>query len=101
MIYVTCNDQEEAKTIASSLLENGLIACANILANHTAVYKWDGKVNTDAETGMLLKTQSDLYDAVEKHILEQHSYDTPCIVKIPLDGGHTPFLDWVKQQTDT
>lgn len=41
LIYVTCEGQTEAERIAGALLEKQLIACANIMAPHTAVYMWE------------------------------------------------------------
>lgn len=99
IIYVTCEDQEEAQRIASALLEKNLIACANIFAPHTAVYRWEGKVEAEAETAMILKTRDALFDAVKEEILKLHSYDCPCIVSWPIEKGHKLFMDWIGEET--
>ena len=46
-IYVTTGDQEEATNIAQILVEERLVACANILGSTTAIYLWEGKVVRD------------------------------------------------------
>lgn len=94
-VYVTCASQDEARKIAGALVERKLIACANIMAPHTAVYRWDGQVQTGPETAMVLKTGTDRFEAVKKEICALHSYDCPCILALPVSAGHEPFLQWI------
>ena len=99
IIYVTCSDQDEAGCIAEALLERGLIACANIMAPHKAVYRWEGKTEHSDETAMILKTKNAHFDAVKDVIASMHSYDCPCIVSWPIEKGHEPFMTWIEDQT--
>lgn len=99
MIYVTCADKSEAERIAKTLLEKRLIACANIMAPHTAIYMWEDKPAQDEEVAMLLKTRTELFEEIRDDICALHSYDCPCIVSWPIETGHKPFLDWIGQET--
>lgn len=99
LIYVTCSDQNEAKRLASHLLEEKLIACANIMAPHTAVFEWDDEICTEDETVVIFKTRQDLYQKLESEIVKHHSYDVPCIVALDIEKGHQPFLDWIEDAT--
>ena len=99
LAYVTCADAAEATRIAAALLDDGLIACANVLPAHTAVYRWDGAVRTEPETGMLLKTRGELLARLSARVAELHSYDVPCVVALPIVGGHAPFLAWLAAET--
>lgn len=94
-VYVTCADAAEAEKIAAHLIENGLAACANIMAPHRAVYRWEGKIENAAETAMILKTTPELFDEVRQAILARHSYACPCIVGWAADKGHPAFLEWI------
>jgi periplasmic divalent cation tolerance protein len=98
-LYVTCPDREEAGKIASALVEQRLVACANIMAPHEAVYQWKGKVESATEIAIVMKTRSDLFEDVKEAILKLHSYETPCIVALPIEKGHAPFLRWVEEET--
>ncbi len=95
LVYVTCSSQDEARILATRLLQENLVACANILPPHTAVYEWNGKTEMEEETAMLLKSTSDLYDKLENAIRSNHSYDVPCIIQIPIEKGYKPFVDWI------
>lgn len=96
LIYCTCSDHKEAEHIAKTLVEEKLIACANILSPHTAIYHWQGELQNTAEVGMLMKTSATLFDQVSKRITSLHSYDTCCIIKLNADDCNAPYLNWVQ-----
>jgi len=96
MLYVTCTDQDEAMKIARALVDERLAACANILAPHTAVYRWQGEVESGPETAMLVKTSSDKTAQATERIKRLHSYDLPCVVAWPVADGNPDFLTWVQ-----
>lgn len=99
-LYVTCSDGEEAERIARDLVERRMIACANIMAPHKAVYRDGGRIEAGPETGMLLKTRGELTLHVAERIKSIHSYETPCVVALPIQGGSAEFLQWISAQTD-
>ena len=98
-VYVTCKDDNEARHIAGHLLQEKLIACANIMAPHQSIYEWDRKIEDGTETAMILKTTSENFDNLKEAVCKLHSYDCPCIVALPIEKGHEPFLQWIEAQT--
>ena len=58
-----------------------------------------GEVCEDEEAYLLLKTQKSMSEEVIKFVKENHPYDVPCIVSVPIDSGNPEFLKWVKDQT--
>ena len=98
LVYVTTKNQEEARKIARLLIQKRLIACANILSPIVSCYKWKGKYIEEKEVVLILKTQKDLFKTLKESLLEVHSYETPCIVFIPISKGHEPFLSWISSQ---
>ncbi len=99
LLYVTTPNAEEARHIARCLVQERLCACANIGASLLSVYEWKGKAQEDEEVQMVLKTQESRIDAATRRIRELHSYETPCVVALPLAGGDEEFLQWVVTQT--
>ena len=99
VLYVTCGGREEALKIGRALVEERLAACVNVLSPHTAVYRWEGKVQEDAETGLLLKTRRELIDRATARIKALHSYTVPCVVALPIVGGNPDFLAWIAAET--
>jgi periplasmic divalent cation tolerance protein len=95
MIYVIFKDQAQARNISQILVQERLVACANIFPAHESLYWWDGAVQNTAENAVIYKTRFDNFAAVRAKILELHSYECPCIVALPIEQGHEDFLKWV------
>ena len=96
LVYVVVKDKDEAINIASMAVKK-LAACGNILPEISSIYIWKDKLQNDNETLLILKSNIENYDTLEKLILEHHSYDTPCILKLPIQGGNINFLEWISK----
>jgi periplasmic divalent cation tolerance protein len=79
---VICNTSniENSKTIANKLVEHKLAACVNIIPKIHSIYEWEGKVLSEDESVMIIKTTDELLTKVEQEIIKSHSYDTPEII---------------------
>ena len=99
LVYITCPSREQAKTMASVLLQERLIACANIFDNGTSLYWWQGEMQEATEALCLCKTTKKCYPALEQRIKTLHPYEVPCIVALPLVEGFAPFLRWIAAET--
>jgi len=93
-VYVTTGSEDEARTIARTVVEEGLAACANIFPVYS-IYRWEGRVEDDTEFAMILKTTAGRFMELERRILAIHTYDVPCITRWDITGGHHPYLQWV------
>ena len=94
LLYVTFPDAGAAGAAARALLDAQLIACANILAPHTAVYRWEGTVQEGAEVAALLKTTRGRAQDAAARVAELHPYDTPAILTLDADAAPA-FAAWV------
>jgi periplasmic divalent cation tolerance protein len=94
LVLITCGNVEEARTIATSLLDNHLAAGAQLLPIDS-IYRWQGEVVEDAEVVILAKTRRDRFDAVRATVEETHSYEVPPIVMIEMVAANQPYLDWI------
>lgn len=99
LLYITAGSAEEAASIARDLLDDRLIACANIIDGAKSLYRWDGKIEQESEAVMIAKTREDLVEKVIERVRELHSYDCPCIVALPIVSGNPAFLDWIDEET--
>jgi len=103
LLYTTWPDEESAAGAASVLLEDGLIACANIFPAHQSVYRWDGEVRREPEHAALFKTAPERVEQVQARLAALHPYDEPCILALDVaKAGSSPgFLAWAAGQTMT
>ena len=97
-VYVTAADRAEARRIGRALVEEGLAACVNLLPGHTAIYRWQDKVEEGEEAAFLAKTTAGRFEALRARIRALHSYELPCILAVPAATGDAEFLDWVRGQ---
>jgi len=95
IVLTTTGSHEEAQRIAHHLVENQLAACVNIISRIESIYRWQGKVESNAEWLLLIKTTSEKFPNVRDAIRELHSYDLPECIAIAVDDGSAEYLDWI------
>ncbi|MDG9719272.1 divalent-cation tolerance protein CutA [Streptomyces sp. DH24] len=95
----TIDDEDRAKALARGAVENRLAACAHIDAPFTAVYRWQGQIETAQEWRVSYKTTTDRLAELEAWVTEKHSYDVPEWITLPVTGGSEAYLSWVVDET--
>ncbi|HWI57507.1 MAG TPA: divalent-cation tolerance protein CutA [Bacillota bacterium] len=95
LALVTAPDLKTARKLAKAALEPRLVACANLIPRLESHYWWQGKLESGAEVLMLLKTTRGRLAALEQVILEQHPYDTPEFIVVPIEQGNARYLEWI------
>src|SRR5262249_15185140 len=99
VVLTTANSQELANTIAGDLVRSAVAACVNIIPNISSVYKWKGEVCTDAEWLLIIKSRSELFEAVRERTKAQHSYEVPEVIALPILQGDAAYLQWLFDNT--
>lgn len=95
IMLTTLPDPEICEALARSLIEAGVAACVNCLPAGTSVFKWDGQVQTQAETVVLIKTTRESAAKVSRIVHNAHPYELPELLVVPVIGGSTQYLDWL------
>ncbi len=96
LLYITCADMDSAETYARVLLEEKLIACANVFPKMSSLY-WDqDEIKKTSETLLIVKTLKAQVPEVQKRLTSLHSYDTLCCIELGVDSVNSEFLSWVK-----
>jgi periplasmic divalent cation tolerance protein len=83
--------------LSHDLVGSGLAACVNILPGIKSVYTWEGVPQLDQEQQLLIKTTTDLVDALWEALQERHPYDVPEFLVIPVVDGSEDYLRWVER----
>jgi periplasmic divalent cation tolerance protein len=95
IVMVTTASKQEAEKIAQRLLDERLIACANIIGPVSSLFHWSGKTEHAEEYLIFMKSRKDLFEKLEKAVKALHSYEVPEILVIPIVGGSKAYLDWL------
>lgn len=95
LIWSTFADAAAAETAAGALLDEGLIACANILPVVRSIYVWNDERGESAEVGVLFKTDARVLDRAVARLAELHPYDTPAVVGWRIDAAAPATAAWL------
>ena len=98
MIIATAADRESAKSIARLLVEKQLAACVQMFPIES-VYFWQGKICEDNETALFIKSKTALFSKISAAIKENHAYEVPEIIQIPVTDGLPEYLAWIADCT--
>ena len=95
LVVLSTAPVEEAQTLARTLVEEGLVACVNLVPGVESIYTWRGEVRKDAEVLLLMKTTQSKFDSLEARFVGLHSYDVPELLALPVGRGLPAYLDWI------
>ena len=98
-VYVTASDRDEATRIGRVLVADRLAACANVIDGVRSLYRWEGEVRDDPEAVVILKSRTELMEALVGRVKELHSHDVPCVVSWPILDGNAEYLNWLAAET--
>ena len=98
-VFTTVSSSEEAKKISRGLVEKKLAYCVNTIPSIQSTYFWDEKLCVDEELLLIIKTKEEKFSMLKDWILENHRYDTPEVIALPITQGSSDYLkcidDWV------
>ncbi len=97
MCFCSCPNAASAQTLADALVNERLAACVQCLPEVRSTYRWQGKVTTESEALLLIKTTTDRFEDLRQRLLQLHPYQVPELVAIPVERGHHAYLDWVHE----
>ncbi|MDQ3707105.1 MAG: divalent-cation tolerance protein CutA [Chloroflexota bacterium] len=97
ILYVPCSSEAEATGIASRLLSERLIACANIYASRS-LYVWNGEMAEEQEMVLVCKTVASRAEDAAALVEQIHSYDVPCVLRIVPAEANSEYYRWVSAE---
>ena len=95
LVWCPFPDEDCAAHAASTLLGEGLIACANILPGMRSLFVWKGERDDAREVGVLFKTNARQLAVVTGRLAELHPYDEPAIVGWHCDAAAPHTAAWL------
>jgi len=94
LTITTFADKESAKTVARHLVEKRLAACVQMFPIES-IYMWKGEICDDGEIVLFIKSRAELFDQIKTAIKENHGYEVPEIIQIPITDGLPEYLKWI------
>ncbi|MBS7614226.1 divalent-cation tolerance protein CutA [Candidatus Bathyarchaeota archaeon] len=100
-ILTTCETKGQAEKIAEALVDRKIAGCVQIVGPVTSIYRWKGRIEKAEEWLCIIKTKAELYNEVEKTLIQNHTYETPEIISTPITAGSTEYLEWLENEVRT
>ena len=98
VVLCTVPTAELAAELARTLVEARLAACGNVVPGLRSVYRWQGKVEDEAEVLLVLKTTRERFPALRDELLRRHPYQVPEVLALPVEAGSAAYLEWLSAQ---
>ena len=95
IVLVTTASKEEAEKISRTLLNEKLIACANIVSPVASCFLWQGKIDKAEECLVVMKSRKDLFGELAGRVKALHSYEVPEVLALPIVEGSVDYLAWI------
>lgn len=87
--------EAEAREVAGRLLDEALVACANIMPGMVSLYRWQGEKGEAREVGVLFKTHGAVADRMAARLAQLHSYQSPAIMLWDVSAAPQATSDWL------
>jgi len=100
VIYCTVPDKKTAEKIAKVLVEEKLAACVSIVDKIQSFFAWDGNLCNEKELLLIIKTKRTNFDKIRFLIEEQHPYNVPEIIALPVVNCSEEYMRWLAHETE-
>jgi periplasmic divalent cation tolerance protein len=98
VLLITVANAEEARRIAEVLLKQRKAACVNIVPKVSSLFWWQDEIDSAEENLLIVKTKALQLNEVIRLVKENHSYEIPAIIALPIVGGNQDYLDWIGEE---
>jgi len=98
VLFITTATAGEARQISNVLLNQRKAACVNIVPNVSSLFWWQDKIESANENLLIVKTKASLVDEVVRLVIENHSYEMPEVIALPIIGGNQDYLEWIDKE---
>ena len=98
VVLMTAGSQEEADKIANALVTEMLAACVNVVPGVESHYWWEGAIQNESESLLVIKTTANKVEELTAALPEIYPYDVPELLAIPVEGGSPAYLAWLRSQ---
>ena len=98
-VQTTTDSRAEAMELARAAVEARLAACGQVAGPVASTYWWNDEIERSEEWFVVFKTTAERYEQLTALLLEQHSYDEPEIIAVPIVGGSAAYLSWLRDET--
>jgi periplasmic divalent cation tolerance protein len=95
VVCLVTTPPDQARPIAEAIVGREVAACVNIVALVHSVYRWEGEVQSDDESLLVIKTTREAVGPLTDAVRELHPYENFELVALDIEAGAPSYLDWI------
>jgi len=99
-VIITADNADWLVDFTRRLVSDRLAACGHNIAGIRSIYRWDGAIQDDAEARVALHTRLSLVPRIVERANDEHPYDVPCVIALPVVAGNPAYIEWVLNETE-
>ncbi|HUI78468.1 MAG TPA: divalent-cation tolerance protein CutA [Bryobacteraceae bacterium] len=96
VVLSTCASEQEAESLARSMVEQRLAACVNVIPRVRSYYRWKGALESAEEWLLVIKSSRDRFERLMAALEKAHSYEIPEVLALPVVEGAANYLNWIE-----
>ena len=97
IVFTTFANEADAARVARALVEERLVACANLVPGVRSIYRWKQGVQDEREVVVLMKTRKQDWTALLSRLHDLHPYETPECVAVRIAAGAPKYMAWLDE----
>ena len=97
IVFTTFANEADAARVARALVDERLVACANLLPGVRSIYRWKDAVEDQPEVVVLMKTRKQDWTALLSRLHELHPYEVPECVAVRIAAGAPRYMAWLDE----
>ena len=101
LAWTTVENRGEADRLAADVVARNLAACVQVDGPIVSHYRWRGQPERSEEFRLLFKCLPRQLDALEKHVLATHPYETPEWLVVRAERVGEKYLSWAEANSST
>jgi periplasmic divalent cation tolerance protein len=98
-VVVAARDADWLARWTRQLVEDRLVACGHHIEPIQVMYRWKGEIYDHGSSRVALHTRASLVPAIVERADKDHADEVPCVIALPISGGHPEYLKWVYEET--
>ena len=100
VVVTSVGTEDQALDVAHALIRSRQAACVNIIPNVHSIYRWKGRVCSDGEMLLIIKTVASAFEGVKETIHKVNTYELPEVLAYRVDQASETFGDWIARMTE-
>ncbi len=100
LVLTTVPDISVGEYVVRELIEERLIACANLLPSVTSMFRWDAEIKQEMEILVLMKTSHSNVPRLYARVSELHPYKVPELLTLSVESASNAYRRWVLSETN-